>query len=80
MLAISIAIVSGPTPPGTGVSAPAVVRDVGVHVADEHGAAALEHLEAVGVRAKIRRASSGVRHGVDADVDHDRAGFDVTRA
>ena len=54
----SIAIVIGPTPPGTGVIADGLLRHrlVG-HVADQ--------AVALGLR--------GVLHPVDADVDHDRA-------
>ena len=41
----SIAIVSGPTPPGTGVSAPATSATDGMHVADDDRAALRERLE-----------------------------------
>ena len=54
----SIAIVSGPTPPGTGVSAPATSATVGMHVADDHRAAPLEVREPRRAGAEQLRATA----------------------
>ena len=50
------AIVSGPTPPGTGVSAPATSATRRVHVADDHGPAAFEVGQARRVRERTGHA------------------------
>jgi hypothetical protein len=61
VLARRQAIVIGPTPPGTGVIAPATSEaDVEFHVADQ---------------TRLSRLL-GMRHPGDADVDHRRPGFD----
>ena len=49
VFAISIAIVSGPTPPGTGVSAPAVAATSGCTSPTSTEPRLLEHLEPLGV-------------------------------
>ena len=53
----SIAIVSGPTPPGTGVSAPATSATAGMHVADD---------DANRVARSRRAAASPARRAGDA--------------
>ncbi len=69
---ISIALVNGPTPPGTGVSAPATVATAGIDVADEQRALALE-LETprrgLGEPACNER---GIIDAVHPDIDHQR--------
>jgi hypothetical protein len=71
---MSNAIVNGPTPPGAGR-----LRDVGMHVADEHGAAFVENLQPFGVAGENSLRFVGRSDGVDADVDDDGTGFDELR-
>ena len=70
----SMAIVSGPTPPGTGVSAPATSATAGMHVADDDGPASGEVAPAVAILA--RTVCSTMAASVTAlmpDVDDRRA-------
>ena len=70
MFFISIVIVSGPTPRGTGVSAPGHLIDARVHVADEHAALLREPGQAWMAFGEERRHHLRVGHLVDADVHH----------
>ena len=81
VLAISIAIVSGPTPPGTGVSAPATAATSGCTSPTSTEPRLVEHLRAApGCVAEDALRLVGRGDGVDADVDDDGAGFDELRA
>ena len=69
---------SGPTPPGTGVSAPATPRTGGVHVPHEHVALPLEL-----VPARVLHQLAGesrVLHAVHPHVHHHRPRLDVLGA
>ena len=69
----SIAIVSGPTPPGTGVRAPATLFDFGVDVADDQRATPLERLVPLRSRREQALDRGAVLDLRRADVDHRRA-------
>ena len=77
----SIAIVSGPTPPGTGDSAPATSATSGMHVADDERAAALERLAPLraGARTAARRSRDRSTGVVPTSIDR-RARLDEVRA
>ena len=77
----SIAIVSGPTPPGTGVSAPATSATRGMHVADDRRALRVERRDARAVRRRRSPTTcSRVAERVDADVNDGRARLDELAA
>ena len=76
----SIAIVSGPTPPGTGRQRAGDVGDAGMHVADDDRAAPIERFEPRRTGAEQPLDKLPILHGRRADVDDRRAGLDEVRA
>ncbi len=71
-----MAIVRGPTPPGTGVIAPGDFMDFRMNVADQHRTFSLEQRTPRMSLREDRRGKGRIGHDVDPDVDDGRAGLD----
>ena len=80
VFAMSIAIVSGPTPPGTGVIAPATSATSGCTSPTSTDPCARTARAADALREKSLCATLGIGHEVDADVDDRRARLDERSA
>ena len=75
-----MAIVSGPTPPGTGVSAPATSATRRVDIAHQHRPALLPGQVTLRALAEEPDDIGFVGHAIHADVDDGRTGLDERRA
>ena len=75
VFAISMAMVSGPTPPGTGVIAPRDFRRLGMNVANQRRAFCPEALFPLGVAREQPFELRGIGHLVHAHVNHRGSGL-----